>query len=180
MERRERSAHRANFIARSNFITGNDFDELNHSLEEANNNLRSLLTVDYGNHPVAAVMGSLSTTPPPLRAQDAGQSESRHEESRRKRRKVDADRVVPSFAGFSYGRYGQIEPGTLTMEIVDCDGGLFRNDADYAPENILKEDQSVYCTHGPRCNIILRHQGATVFNLTELIIRAPGASYSSP
>jgi hypothetical protein len=93
---------------------------------------------------------------------------------------VDSDRVVPSFAGFSYGKYGQVEPGTLTMEIVNCDGGLFLDDVNYAPDNILKEDQSVYCTKGPRCNIILRHQGATVFNLTELVIRAPGASYSAP
>jgi len=103
------------------------------------------------------------------------------EDNRRvKRRKVDADRLVPNFEGFRYGTYGQVEPGTLTMEIVSCDGGMFLNELSYAAENILKNDASVYCTKGNRCNIVLRHQGATVFNLTELIIKAPGSNYSSP
>lgn len=67
------------------------------------------------------------------------------------------------------------------MEIVSCDGGMFSNQSSYAAENILKDDNSVYCTKGNRCNIILQHQGATVFTLKELIIKAPCATnFSHP
>ncbi|KAL2753594.1 hypothetical protein ACRALDRAFT_1077423 [Sodiomyces alcalophilus JCM 7366] len=100
---------------------------------------------------------------------------------RAKRRKIEPDRTAPSFKGFRYGRYGQVEPGDLTMEIVSCDGGLFSNGSSYTYENILKNDKSVYCTKSSRCNIVLRHQGATCFVLKELIIKAPGSgNYSSP
>ncbi|KAM0285342.1 hypothetical protein ACHAQH_001531 [Verticillium albo-atrum] len=104
------------------------------------------------------------------------------DDSRRpKRRKLDSDSIAPSFKGFRYGRYGQVEPGELTMEIVSCDGGLFANESSYAYENILKNDSTVYCTKSSKCNIVLRHQGATVFSLKELVIKAPGScSYSSP
>lgn len=67
------------------------------------------------------------------------------------------------------------------MEIVSCDGGMFSNELSYAAENILKNDTSVYCTKGNRCNIVLRHQGGTVFTLQELVIKAPASSnYSHP
>lgn len=103
------------------------------------------------------------------------------EESRRvKRRKLDSEKVESNFKGFRYGKEGQAEPGRLNMEIVSCDGGLYSESHQYPPENILKDDSSVYCTKGNRCNIVLRHQGTTVFSLTELIIKAPGSSYSCP
>lgn len=103
------------------------------------------------------------------------------EENRRvKRRKLDSDRILSAFPAPRYGRYGQVEPGQLTMEIVSCDGGLFLDEKSHPPENILKNDASVYCTKGNRCNIILKHQGGTVFSLTELIIKAPGLDYSCP
>lgn len=103
------------------------------------------------------------------------------EENRRvKRRKLDSDRIVSSFPGFRYGRFGQVEPGQLTMEIVSCDGGLFPDEKTRPPENILKNDGSVYCTKGNRCNIILKHQGGTVFSLKELVIKAPGSNYTCP
>ncbi|KAG8415009.1 hypothetical protein J3458_008896 [Metarhizium acridum] len=60
---------------------------------------------------------------------------------RSKRRKIDSNRLVPSFKGFRYGKYGQVEPGQLQMEIVSCDGGMFSNESSYAAENILKERQ---------------------------------------
>lgn len=67
------------------------------------------------------------------------------------------------------------------MEIVSCDGGNYTEGmTSYAAENILKDDNSVYCTKGSRCNIVLQHQGATVFSLKELVIKAPGINYSSP
>ncbi|ERT02038.1 hypothetical protein HMPREF1624_00334 [Sporothrix schenckii ATCC 58251] len=108
---------------------------------------------------------------------------SRSEDSGRlnKRRKLDSDKAVSSpFKGFRYGRYGQVEPGALTMEIVSCDGGLYSDGSSYTAENILKNDNSVYCTKGNRCNIVLQHQGSTTFSLKELIIKAPGRNYSSP
>ncbi|KXJ94311.1 hypothetical protein Micbo1qcDRAFT_173135 [Microdochium bolleyi] len=104
------------------------------------------------------------------------------ESSRRaKRRKLDSDRISSSFAGFRYGRYGQVEPGQLKMEIVSCDGGIFPDEGRrYAVENILRNDPTVYCTEGSRCNIVLRHQGATVFTLQELVIKAPRSNYTAP
>ncbi|KAF6837863.1 hypothetical protein CPLU01_02749 [Colletotrichum plurivorum] len=103
------------------------------------------------------------------------------EDNRRvKRRKLDSERAAQSFRGFRYGRYGQVEPGQLKMEILSCDGGLFDNKHSYAYDNILRDDKTVYCTQSSRCNIILRHQGATAFSLKELVIKAPASNYSSP
>ncbi len=98
-----------------------------------------------------------------------------------KRRKLDSDRAnPPPSKSFRYGRYGQVEPGALTMEIVSCDGGIYSDGTSYAAENILKTDNSVYCTKGNRCNIVLQHQDCTTFSLKELIIKAPARNYSAP
>lgn len=104
------------------------------------------------------------------------------EEARRnKRRKVDASRDTDTFSAMRYGQHGQVEPTELCMEMVSCDGGMFSNERSYAAENILKDDASVYCTKGSKCNIVLRHQGSTVFTLTEIVIKAPGSmNYSHP
>ena len=105
---------------------------------------------------------------------------------RAKRRKLDSDKALSSYKSVLYGKYGQVEPGPLLLEIVSCDGGLFRDGRtyvdgrNYVAENILKDDASVYCTRTNRCNIILRHQGGTVFSLKELVIKAPGSHYSQP
>ncbi|CAK7214086.1 hypothetical protein SBRCBS47491_002025 [Sporothrix bragantina] len=120
-----------------------------------------------------------------MASRPSGLAGHRHriEESDRlsKRRKLDTDKAAPSpYTAFRYGRYGQVEPGALTMEIVSCDGGLYSDGSSYAAENILKNDSSVYCTKGNRCNIVLQHQGCTTFSLKELIIKAPGKNYSSP
>lgn len=153
-----------------------NLDELDQTLDEANSQLRSLL--DMSNHinlvapPV--MRHALSPMPPPYgRLGD--------DSPRSKRRKIDSDRLAPSPGGFRYGKYGQVEPGQLHMEIVSCDGGIFSNESSYAADNILRDDGSVYCTKGSRCNIILRHEGATVFTLRELVIKAPGSiNYSHP
>ncbi|TVY12705.1 hypothetical protein LARI1_G009073, partial [Lachnellula arida] len=99
-----------------------------------------------------------------------------------KRRKLDTDKL-DGFTGFKYGKYGQVEPGKLKMEIVSCDGGIFDEPSirgDFAAENVLKNDTTVYCTKSNRCNLVLRHQGATVFSLKELIIKAPHTGYTAP
>lgn len=141
-------------------------------LTDAHSHLRSLL--DHTNAHL------ISLPPPPPRAMSPPQAPSEpSEENRRfKRRRLDSDKTAQIYKGFRYGRYGQSEPGQLTMELVSCDGGLFMNG--YDAENILKDDESVYCTKGPRCNIVLRHQGSTVFSLKELIIKAPDSNFTSP
>ncbi|CAJ2507013.1 Uu.00g081990.m01.CDS01 [Anthostomella pinea] len=142
-------------------------------LRDDTNQLRALL--DF-THTPAHPYAELSFTSPSLPPQEP------IEESRRaKRRKLDSDRLAPGFQGFRYGKYGQVEPGQLTMELVSCDGGIFSDDGQkYAAENILRNDDTVYCTEGPRCNIVLRHQGATVFTLQELIIKAPRSNFTDP
>ncbi|WAO92825.1 Hypothetical protein NCS54_01034800 [Fusarium falciforme] len=151
-----------------------NLEDLDRHLEEANSHLRALL--DLQNHPSLTPPLVPSNYSPTLRPQDLPDSNRRH-----KRRKLDSDRLTPAFKGFRYGKYGQVEPGQLRMEIVSCDGGMFSNESSYAAENILKDDTSVYCTKGNRCNIVLRHQGATVFTLRELVIKAPASmNYSHP
>jgi hypothetical protein len=145
-----------------------NLEDIDRHLEEANSHLRAVLDRQ---HP-PPMPPSFS---PPLRPTDLQDSNRRH-----KRRKLDSDRLAP-FRSFRYGKYGQVEQGDLKMEIVSCDGGMFSNESSYAAENILKDDTSVYCTKGNRCNIVLRHQGGTVFTLRELVIKAPGSmNYSHP
>jgi hypothetical protein len=136
-------------------------------LEAASSSLRSLLDDPIPN---------LSS--PVLEAEYSSEAEHNR---RVKRRKLDSDRVDAPFAGFNYGKYGQVEPGKLKMEIVSCDGGIFQeHSGNYAAENVLKNDGTVYCTKSNRCNLVLRHQGATVFSLKELIIKAPHSGYTAP
>lgn len=107
-----------------------------------------------------------------------GEDESSHSR-RAKRRKVETDSVDDKFTGFRYGKYGQVEAGKLKMEIVSCDGGIYQ-EGPYTADNVLRSDDTVYCTKSNRCNLVLRHQGATVFSLTELIIKAPHSGYTAP
>jgi hypothetical protein len=154
--------------------TGNGLADLQHAgrqLEQASSNLRALL-----DDPVPNISS------PALDPQEySGEAEHNR---RAKRRKLDSDKLDSTFSGFSYGRYGQVEPGKLKMEIVSCDGGIFQdhggNYSNYSAENVLKHDSSVYCTKSNRCNLVLRHQGATVFSLKELIIKAPHSGYTAP
>ncbi len=164
-------------------------DDLDRSLDEANSHLRALLQMTPHaslSTPLLPPSYSPPPPPPPPPAPQPPQQRSQHELSdestrRSKRRKVDTDRHAAGFEGFCYGHYGQVEPGELQMEMVSCDGGMFSNELSYAAENILKNDNSVYCTKGNRCNIVLRHQGSTAFTLSELVIKAPGSmNYSHP
>ncbi|KAL2282726.1 hypothetical protein FJTKL_10351 [Diaporthe vaccinii] len=148
------------------------FEDLEYDLDDANSQLRALL--DYTNTammPSPLSPTSHSHTPYPEQVEDS---------RRVKRRKLDSERAGSSFKGFRYGRFGQIEPGQLKMEIESCDGGMYADSNTNPPGSILKRDNSVYCTKRNRCNIVLKHQGATVFTLSELVIRAPSANYSSP
>jgi hypothetical protein len=139
-------------------------------LENASRQVRMLL-----DEPVPMI------SQPSLTAQEyAGEAEANRAI---KRRKMDSGSASSSFSGFApYGRYGQVEPGRLNMEIHSCDGGIFNDErgAKFAAENVLKDDKTVYCTKGNRCNLVLRHQGSTPFTLTELIIKAPPRGYTAP
>ena len=141
-------------------------------LDQASSNLRAHLDLplpDLQYNPVASSSSFEHTTDP---------DESSHAR-RVKRRKVETDAVESKFTGFHYGKYGQKEAGKLKMEIVSCDGGIYQ-EGPYTADNVLRTDDTVYCTKSNRCNLVLRHQGATVFSLTELIIKAPHIGYSAP
>ncbi|KAK5989191.1 hypothetical protein PT974_10691 [Cladobotryum mycophilum] len=158
-----------------------DFEDLDRSLDEANTHLRALLDLTTHTHLTTPPLPyTTPTLPPILRPHDYPDDNRRN-----KRRKLESDRPSNGFKGFRYGKYGQVEVGELKMEIVSCDGGIYSGESQvpvsYAAENILKNDLSVYCTKGNRCNIILRHQGSTVFTLQELVIKAPASTnYSHP
>ena len=102
-----------------------------------------------------------------------------------KRRKLDSDSLSNGhLRGFRYGFRGQVVPGPLKMEIVSCDGGI-HSDAvmharEYHPENVLRNDKSVYCTDRSECNLILQHMGQTPFTLKKLVIKAPERGFTAP
>lgn len=164
-------------------------ENLEYDLDDANSQLRALL--EYTNTTIASPLSPHSNSHTP-------QHDQADESRRVKRRKLDSERPGSSFKGFRYGRFGQVESGPLKMEIDTCDGGMYADDENNPPESILKVDGSVYvcysrsrlqipqlthgryCTKRDFCNIVLRHQGATVFSLSELVIRAPGPRFSSP
>jgi hypothetical protein len=149
-----------------------NFEDLR-SLDQANTHLRALLEMTH--HPVIPPRMSLQM--PRTLERVLGPSEDNR---RSKRRKLD-ERLIPDFKIFRYGKYGQVEPGHLRMEIVSCDGGIFSTQTSFAAENILRDDETVYCTKSNRCNIVLRHQGGTNFTLQELVIQGPASmNYSHP
>ena len=148
-----------------------DLQNAGRQLEQASSNLRALLDT-----PVSVASISVPTI-----EQIEYSGEAAHNR-RIKRRKLGADAVDTEHVGFRYGRYGQVEPGKLNMEIVSCDGGIYQEQkgVNYAAENVLRNDDTVYCTKSNRCNLVLRHQGATAFSLKELIIKAPHSGYTAP
>jgi hypothetical protein len=100
---------------------------------------------------------------------------------RAKRRKLDSDDNREGIQSLRYGQYGQVVPGTLKMELAGCDGGTYEPEGDSSwPENILRNDSSVYCTKSDRCNLILKHRGETPFCLNKLVIKAPRSGYDAP
>ena len=169
----DRSLERHRALLAEGNAARNGLADLQHAgrqLEQASATMRALLDDPVPNLPA-----------PVLEAQEySGEAEHNR---RVKRRKLDTDTTESGFKGFSYGRYGQVEPGKLKMEIVSCDGGIFeehRGPGNYAAENVLKNDSTVYCTKSNRCNLVLRHQGATIFSLKEIIIKAPHSGYTAP
>lgn len=121
---------------------------------------------------------------PPVMPQSASAQsgrEGREARGRLKRRKLESDDNREGFRGFNYGHNGQVVPGALKMEIASCDGGTFDPDGDSSfPDNVLRNDQSVYCTKSDRCNIVLQHRGEAPFCLKKIVIKAPRTGFDSP
>jgi hypothetical protein len=170
----DRYMERQRALTESNPISSNSADLHNgpRYLEAATSSLRALLDTPI-----------LNTASPTLTPQEPS-AEAEHNR-RIKRRKLDPESKEKYWGGFNYGRYGQVEPGTLQMEIVSCDGGIFQDPhyfpkGHYAAENVLREDNTVYCTKSNRCNMVFKHQGETAFSLTELIIKAPHKGFTAP
>ena len=141
-------------------------------LNEASSNLSSLL-----DRPIPRIESSDVST-----GEYSGEAEVNRR--RAKRRKMDCESMTEGFKGFSYGYRGQVVPGPLKMEIESCDGGLHadaaRHGREYWPDNVLRNDKSVYCTDRSNCNIVMRHQGTTAFCLTKLVIKAPERGFTAP
>ena len=140
-------------------------------LNEASNNLSSLLE-----EPIPRIM-----PPDILTSEYYGEAEVNRR--RAKRRKLDSGTAVP---GFKYGYRGQVVSGPLRMGILSCDGGHISEATGrsrvthYSPQNILRNDKSVYCTESSDCNIILRHIGDMPFNLKKIVIKAPKSGFDAP
>lgn len=117
-----------------------NFEDIESDLEDATNSqLRALLeyTHTYGS-PLSSDYGYHSRTP---------QHDQSDDTRRAKRRKVDMERSGSSFKSFRYGKFGEVEPGQLRMEIDTCDGGMYADDENNPPESILKVDDTVYVSH---------------------------------
>ncbi|KAE8137223.1 hypothetical protein BDV38DRAFT_92064 [Aspergillus pseudotamarii] len=98
-----------------------------------------------------------------------------------KRRKLESDDNREGLQSFRYGQYGQVVSGALRMELASCDGGTYETDGESTwPENVLRNDSSVYCTKSDRCNLILKHRGETPFCLKKIVIKAPKSGYDAP
>lgn len=138
-------------------------------LNEASSNLSSLL-----DHPIPRIMD------PNLWDREYS-AEAEVNKRRAKRRKIESSgQLSPHYRGFTYGHRGQVVSGPLKMEIVSCDGGVHSHSSENFPDNILRNDKSVYCTQGNRCNIVLRHLGETAFCLKKLIVKAPERGFTAP
>ncbi|KAK3673568.1 hypothetical protein LTR78_006472 [Recurvomyces mirabilis] len=104
---------------------------------------------------------------------------------RSKRRKLDGeDGAVTSTPAIKYGHFGQVEPGTLKLDLISCDGGEHvdpRSPGLYlGVKNVLQHNKSVYCSERPTANIILKHADDTVFDLEKLHIVAPEHGFTAP
>ncbi|MCJ1416048.1 hypothetical protein MMC32_002383 [Xylographa parallela] len=140
-------------------------------LTEASSNLSSLL-----DEPIPRIL-----TPNLVTDEYSGEAEVNR--SRAKRRKTDSGGMSPIT---KYGYRGSVVPGPLQMRIASCDGGCIpdppgaRMIRHYWPENVLRNNKSVYCTASSECNIVYRHAGRTPFCLKKVVIKAPKAGFDAP
>ena len=148
----------------------NSVQDAVNQLQEASTNLSTLLA-----EPIPRIM-----TPDMYMDEYTGEAAVNRQRS--KRRKLDAPALRQ---GFRYGYRGQVVPGPLKMSIVSCDGGQLAHcmgdrQTHYLPENILRNDMSVYCTQKSETSIILRHFVEAPFCLTKIVIKSPASGFTAP
>lgn len=138
------------------------------------------------NEDINASIAAMSNIDPPRRSRrPRSMSEDPPvDECRSKRRRLN-DTVKRTAPARQYGREGQIVSGKLQMDIVSSDGGSLQSSfpgtrEDYHATNILVDDSTVYCSKGSACNIVLRHEGDTAFDLERLVIKAPKMGFTDP
>nr|POE78463.1 hypothetical protein CFP56_60695 [Quercus suber] len=107
-----------------------------------------------------------------------------HDRRRSKRRRLDwtpGDYFRPAI---QYGHYGQVEPASLQMELLSCDGGEHVDDrypqAYLGAKNVLRHDKSVYCSERSHTNLVLTHADQTAFCLEKLHIVGPEHGFTAP
>lgn len=103
---------------------------------------------------------------------------------RSKRRRLGSPPPTLIRKPIKYGYHGQVETGRLKLELVSCDGGEHRDPKCagmyLGPENILRNDKSVYCSERRSVTIIIRHADDTPFCLDKLHVVGPEHGFSAP
>ncbi|PSK55773.1 hypothetical protein B9Z65_4651 [Elsinoe australis] len=163
---------------------------LERNREESNNQAEAARHERWGNPPSLRrrrLLRPAESHSPTYEGRSWPRSDDSHEDEderprHAKRRKLDLYSHSIHEKAFRYGHYGQVEQGRLKMELCSCDGGVYdeRGPIYYGPSNILKHDQSVYCSKSSQCNIILRHHDNTAFCLEKLYILAPEHGFTAP
>lgn len=153
-----------------------ELEEASERLGELSSRLSDMMDPPSGIHRRSSPCPNIAS----FLTDDALDQNDDDEESRRrmKRRKLDHNDGQESYPTINYGHFGQVVAGSLKMEIVSCDGGHFKHL--YRADNMLRNDKSVYCSEHSRCNLLLRHQGETLFSLERLIIKSPDIGFTAP
>ncbi|KAL8734929.1 MAG: hypothetical protein Q9166_001281 [cf. Caloplaca sp. 2 TL-2023] len=122
------------------------------------------------------------TRSPDINSQEYSSEAAVNEANRQRAKRRKLNDPMPSRGfGPNYGYCGQVVPGRLRMELVFCDGGLHETgERKYCPENVLRNDLSVYCTRSNKCDLVLRHQGGAPFCLQKLVVKAPENGFTAP
>ncbi len=107
-----------------------------------------------------------------------------HSRRRRpKRRRLEAD-TLATIPPIKYGRFGQVEPGRLRLDLVSCDGGEHMDNRHptlyLGPKNLLRHDKTVYCSSNSSSNVVLRHADDSPFTLEKLHIVGPEHGFTAP
>lgn len=93
---------------------------------------------------------------------EINESNRRRSKTRRLDNGVSGERYAPC-----YGHRGQVVPGTLKMELIDCDIGSNEGSDTYY------QGRWSECFPRSKSNFILRHQGETAFFVKRITITAP-------
>ncbi|MCJ1247213.1 hypothetical protein MMC30_004427 [Trapelia coarctata] len=109
-------------------------------------------------------------------------AEGEHNRKKPKRRKMNQEPVEEQN---TYGYRGRVVSGPLKMDLMICDGGYMTEPGrsktlSYPPQNILRNDKSVYCTQTSECNLVFRHVGNQPFSLKKVVIKAPKSGFDAP